>query len=65
MLHATPEGALAPAAICRGAGSFRATLASLGEPLPAADGEGDGQQEAPERPAPAAGEQELQAAMVS
>ena len=34
MLHATPEGGVAPAHICRGAGSFEAVLRGLGEPLP-------------------------------
>lgn len=65
VLHATPEGTLAPAVICRGAGSFHATLASLGEPLPAQEGEGGSQRDGTDRPSPAASEQELQAATVS
>lgn len=35
MLHATEEGTKAHT--CRGAGSFKALLASLGEPLPEAE----------------------------
>lgn len=38
MLHSGPDGAVAPAHICRGTGSFEATLRSLGEPLPAGEG---------------------------
>ncbi|KAL4443816.1 hypothetical protein ABPG75_011553 [Micractinium tetrahymenae] len=65
VLHASPEGQLAPAIICRGAGSFHATLASLGEPAPPQEGEGGAPQGGAERPSPAGGEQELQAATVS
>ena len=34
VLHAAGDGTPAAAHICRGAGSFEAVLASLGEPLP-------------------------------
>ena len=37
ILHAGPSGEPAPAIICRGAGSFEATLRDLGEPLTAED----------------------------
>lgn len=42
VLHGLPDGGLAPAHICRGAGSFEAQLRTIGEPLPAADGGGGG-----------------------
>ena len=54
VLHASPEGGVAPAHICRGAGSFDALLRSLGEP-PA---EGEAAPAAPDAPAERPQEQE-------
>jgi hypothetical protein len=67
VLHAAPDGGVAPAHICRGAGSFEAVMHSLGETLPGgASGDADAEAAAPG--AQGAGEQreELpQAATVS
>jgi len=67
VLHAGPEGSLAPAHICRGEGSFRACLERLGEPLPEDASEGSEGGEGSENGDRQAGsaEPELQAATVS
>jgi hypothetical protein len=48
VLHAAPDGGVAPAHICRGAGSFEAVMRSLGEPLPGGtSGDADAEATAP------------------
>ncbi|PSC69399.1 ATP-dependent CLP protease ATP-binding subunit [Micractinium conductrix] len=65
VLHATPEGNVAPAHICRGQGSFETTLRGLGEPLPPGEEKPEGEAQGEGQGQGQGGEQELQAATVS